>query len=205
MQRGDIALTVGGVLATMVLAYLLYRLERGDRAKAQAQAAQSAADEATDAQYAATNYSPGLNAYQYDEVQPQAQTPLITGVTNNTTSTVTSSSNTSDLGSYIDSTSVNHLLSDVVAAFSGGGDVHPSFSPQELEALSVPAITGVAQTALSGVPVTAQDAAAQAMLAITPAITTASSSSAAFPDAMLSSIYVSSHPVQPHPITHTGS
>jgi type II secretory pathway pseudopilin PulG len=201
MTGKDIALTTGGVLATMVLAYLLYRVQQRDAAQAQAQQQQAAASEAIDAQYVAQNYNPGLNAYAYDEAQVQAQSPVITGVTSNTTAAVATSSNTADLGAYIDSTDVNNLLSNVVGAFSGSPGITSSFTPAQLAALQIPDTAGVSQTALAGVPVTAQDAMTQALLAVTPAITTDQSTSAAFPSSMLSSASVSSHPVDAHPIT----
>jgi hypothetical protein len=104
----------------------------------------------------------------------------------------------------VDSTATNQLLDNIVAAFSGSLSTS-TLTPAQIEAMTVPAIAGVTQTSLDGIPVTAQDAAAQAVQAIYPSVSTFDSSTAAYLPAMESSALVTSHPVQAHPIVSVGS
>lgn len=198
MNKKDIALTVGGVLATMVLAYLFYKMQQRDAAAA-ITAAQAVSD-----QNAAITTDPGLNAYQYAEALPQISTPQLTGLSTNTAAEVTNSGQTADLGTYIDATDINQVIGNIVNSFSGALTSSDA-SSSDLAKLQIPAITGVATTALSGIPVTAQDAAAQAILTAAPTITTLDSSTAAYPLEMVTGKHVSSHPVTAHPIVTSGS
>lgn len=201
MNKKDIALTVAGVLATMVVAYLIYKMQQRDAAAA---AAGASADQVTSEQAAIASMSDQLNAYQFAESLPQITTPSVTGVTTNTSASVSSSSDTADLGAYVDSTDINQLLGSIIQAF-GGNLASSQATPAELSTLQIPSVTGVQETALSGVPVTAQQAAAQAILTAAPSITTLTSDSAAYPIAMQTGAGVSSHPVTAHPIVTTGS
>lgn len=221
MDRKDIALTVGGVLATMVLAWLLYRLQKRDQAEALAASTDQAAQDAS-ATVAADPYSTNLTDEWLAQSLINSASTNQTGATSNTAASVSTSSPVADLGSYYDSTDVNNLLSEVVAAYSTPATAPanstssatssdlPAISlatitPAQLAAMQIPTYTGTVQTATGNIPLTAEDATAQAMLAISPSLSTFQTDSATYLPSMVSSAAVSSHPVTAHPIVGTGS
>jgi len=172
MDKKDIALTVGGVVATMALAYLFYKLQQRDSAAAAA-ATQAAADEATQAAQQA-QLAQSSAAYQEQATAayyPSVSTPSLTGTGSDAdlSSSVTTSSGTADqgdTGTTIDSTGIDNLLSQIISTFAGsltsGGT-----APETVASMTIPTITSVSGTDLSGIPVTAQQAAQEAAPPIT--------------------------------------
>lgn len=206
MNKKDIALTVGGVLATMVVAYLIYKMQQRDAA-AQASAAQASSDAAaqaaTEAQEA--DYSGG---YQYAQMLSQVTSPTITGTTADTTAAVSSSVNTATTGATgtsIDSSDIDDLMSQIINQFAGSITTPPS--SDTVASMTIPTLgNGSTNTtsSLLDIPTTAQAAAAQAASSV-PAITTLYSTSAGYPVSMETGAAVSSHPVTAHPIVTTGN
>jgi hypothetical protein len=206
MNRKDIALTVGGVLATMALAYLFYRLQQRDAA-AIAAANEAAANDASNAAASDPYNNQLTEEWLAANLTQAAQTPL-TGTTTNIPAAVNTSGAVADLGSYYDSTDTSHLLSDIVAEY--GAPVTPlNLAVDQFNAVTLPALAGVTQTATGNIPVTAGEALAQAEAAISPSspsydlIPTIAPTSS-FLDSMVSSPLVTSHPVQAHPIVSVG-
>ena len=191
MDRENIALTVGGVLATMALAYMFYRKQQGDAA--QASAAQANAIAAEDSAPASDPYNTNLTQEWLASSLTNASGAALTGLSSNTAASVATSSAVSDLGASYDSTDTAHMLSDIVAHYSGApsssfdpgafdvgsfgsaaafnvgsaGSVNPG-PASTLSAITVPALAGVTQTATGNIPVSAADAIAQAELALSP-------------------------------------
>ena len=187
MNREDIALTVGGVLATMALAYMFYRMQQRDAA-----AASSAADAiaAQDSAPAADPYNTNLTEEWLASNLTAANGAALTGLSSNTAAGETTSSQVADLGATFDATDTAHMLSDIVASYSGapssslgsptlgsygdaaafnvGSAASLDLTPAQLSTITVPAIAGVTQTATGNIPVSAADAIAQAELALSP-------------------------------------
>jgi hypothetical protein len=224
MDRENIALTVGGVIATMALAYMFYRMQQRDAA--QAIAAQDAADVAAqDSSPAADPYNNQLTEEWLAANLTSANGAALTGLSSNTAASVATSSAVSDSGLSYDSTDTSQLLSNIVAAYSGAPsslNVGSTINPGSLDTsqlLSVPAIAGVTQSATGNIPLTAADAIAQAELALSPSTSSAiygpvdttpapayvPLNLSTFLASMESSAGVSSHPVTAHPIVSIGS
>jgi hypothetical protein len=108
MNKKDIALTVGGVLATMVLAYLLYSLQQRDAATAAANSANAEAD-AEDQQAEQEEYLSQL---------PTASTGVASGTTTLDTSNEGSTDTTSSSGTDGDA-ATESLLTNIIADFAG--------------------------------------------------------------------------------------
>lgn len=201
MNKKDIALTVGGVLATMVVAYLIYKMQQRDAAAAAAQN-EDATDEA--AQNAASAEQADASAsYQYASLLSQVTTPNITGTVNNTAAAVATSATTAttgDDGTTYDTTDINKLLGQIIDDYAG--PLMPSSTTSSVASMTIPTIAGLGASDLSGIPITAAAAAADAAV---PAITTIDNTAAYYPSNMESSWSVSSHPVQAHPIVTSGS
>jgi hypothetical protein len=209
MNGKDIALTTGGILATMALAYLLYRIQQRDAAAAIAASTQAQAEEAAAASAgdAYNNQQASLGVYA---ALPQLLSPVITGTTTNVAAAEPTSIKVADLGLNFDSTDINHLLSDIVAA-------HPTIvastsHPAALDLMAIPAVSGVnTSSALGGIPVTAEEAAAQA-IAATPsylAPTTGNQYNSIRPGMIqvgyMGDSSASSHRVEAHPILQIGA
>ena len=156
MNKKDIALTVGGVLATMVLAYLLYRHQQ----TAAAQAALDAA--ANDAQ---------AQADQYQQEQYLSQLPS-TNSYGGTSTLATSNEGTADTtasnGTSPDA-ATETLLSSIIAAFAGS--INTGTPGSTSNASLIPTIDSGGGTSLVSVPTTAQqvlDNLDPATVAVTP-------------------------------------
>ena len=204
MNKKDIALTVGGVLATMVVAYLIYKMQQRDAAAAAAsvqddsEAAAVAAQQAQEAQYSA--------AWQAEQTFPQVTTPTITGAISTTDTpasvdTSAATATTGATGTTIDSTDIDTLLNNIIAGFAPS-ITSQGATPETVASMTIPTIAGVQASALTGIPLTAQDAAAEAAV---PAITTSYSTLANFPSSMTTGSTVTSHPVTSHPIVTQGN
>jgi hypothetical protein len=191
MDRENIALTVGGVLATMALAYWFYLKQQSDAAASSA--AQADAIAAEDSAPASDPYNTNLTQEWLASSLTNASGAALTGLSSNTAASVATSSAVSDLGASYDSTDTAHMLSDIVAHYSGApsssfdlsafdvgsfgsaaafnvgsaGSLTPG-PASTLSAITVPAIAGVTQTATGNIPVSAADAIAQAELALSP-------------------------------------
>jgi hypothetical protein len=195
MNKKDIALTAGGTVATMLLSWLFYRRQR-DQAAAQAQATTDQAAQDATATAATDPYNTQL-AQEWLQAGS-----LASSASSGTTTAAPSSASSLDLGgNLVDTSEANQLIANIVAAYTptpatassldlGGPLDLASITPEQLAAMTIPAITGTVQTATGNIPTTAQDAAAQAMLAVAPTL---------YNFAMDSSDQVSSHPVDAHP------
>jgi hypothetical protein len=200
MNKKDIALTVLGVLATMVVAYLIYKMQQRDAAAA---AAASQDDSAAQAQAEQQAQEADASAsYQYASLLSQVGSGVnLTGTTNSTTAAVSSSGDTATTGATgtsIDSSDINDLMSQIINDFAGS-ITSSTATPQTVASMIIPTWTGVTSNDLSGIPVTAQQAAAAAQSM------TAYSTAGSFPASLESSSTLSSHPVQAHPIVSTGT
>lgn len=156
MDRKDIALTVGGVLATMVVAYLIYvRQQKDAAATAQAAAdAEAQAEQNQEAQYSA--------GYQYSEQMPSFSTPSISlpsTSTSSTSSTVDTSASTAATGD-VGTVDENSLLSQIIGDFSSA-ITNPGNTTNEFSSMILPTSIGGdnSNAVLSGIPTTATDAA----------------------------------------------
>jgi hypothetical protein len=202
MTRQDIALTVGGILSTFVVAYLIYRMQRRDAA-AEAEANASAATDQT-AQDAANaqQMADASTQYEYASILSSVGTPSITGTTNSTASAVTSSGTTAVTGdgsAAYDSTDINKLLGQIIDEFSA--PLMPDSTITQGMAATIPTVAGLAPTDLSTIPITAAAAAASAPTPYTVTV----DGLAPYPSNMQTGWNVSSHPVEAHPIVTTGT
>lgn len=193
MNKKDIALSVGGVVATMVLAYLLYRLQQRDAAAAAAAAQQSAADAAITEQdnvaYQADPYNAAISAL--------SGSPSLTGTVTNTSPAVASSGVTADTGSNgtgldQNDTSFDNLFAGIMQTF-GGAITAQASTPESVASMTIPQFTGLSSNVLNNIPVTAAEAAAPAAPGI-------SYDASNVPAEMFTGYAVSSHPVTAHPI-----
>lgn len=182
MNRKDIALTVGGVVATMVLAYLLYRMQQRDAAAAASQA--NATTEGQTQEYQAEGYG---TYDQYAAAIGSIPTTSLTGTTNPTTS-VTNSAATADTGATgtsNDSTDTSNLISEILSTFAGSINAQAT-NPNTVASMIIPTTAGLSSSALNGIPLTAAEA------------------SSGVPAFMRTSTSLSSHPVTAHPVLGTG-
>ena len=197
MSRKDIALTVGGVLATMVVAYLIYKMQQRDAVAAASSSAASSSGEAY-------QVDGDTSALEYAALLSQVAGPM-TGVVSNVTGAVSSSADTATTGATgtsIDSSDVNDLMSQIIADFAGS-ITSSSSTPETVASMTIPNLTGAGASDLSNVPVTAGQANAGAAASLSPAGTTIVNSQAPFMASMQSSAIVSSHPVAQHPVVQS--
>lgn len=144
MTRKDIALTVGGVLATMVLAYLLYRLQQRDAAAAAANAANSEQDQEAEAE---------------QQQEYLAELPTVSGGTTDSTSLSTSNEGTTDTtaSSGTDGDAATEsLLTNIIADFAGS--INQGTPGANANASIIPTINSSTLLGLTPVPTTASDA-----------------------------------------------
>jgi hypothetical protein len=147
MNKKDIALTVGGVLATMVLAYLLYQLQQRDAAAAAANAANASAEDEADAE-----------AEQEQEYSLSSQLPQVSvGTTSTGIDTVNDDTDptSDDTGGAAD-TSADGLLSSILADFTSS--IANPVSGQTNNASIIPTVNSSPTSPLSAIPTTAQQA-----------------------------------------------
>jgi hypothetical protein len=200
MTRKDIALTVGGILATMTLAYLFYKLQQRDAAAtaAAAQAASDAANAAGGSSLAAIDptaeqyyqeaaYAQSLPSISIPNLGSSVDTSASTATTG-ITSTGTSASSTTD---------PNNLISQIIADYAGNNTTNPNILPTI--SLSDPIAAAVAN-----IPISAQQAAATLSTASSGSGVTAGTTTATL-TAQSSNSSVTSHPVTAHPIVTTGT
>lgn len=133
MNKKDIALTVGGIVAGLTLTYLLYRLQKRDAAQAAASAA--AAQDASDQQ-------------QTNEASYTAQLPQISfqSPSYSSGSVDPTASDGTDIGA-----STEGLFADILAAFTSSVNTNPGTS------LIIPTETATGNS-LATVPTTVQGA-----------------------------------------------
>lgn len=162
MNKKDIALSVGGVLATMVLAYLLYRLQQRDAATAANNAAQAAQD-AQDAQVAQSE----------NEAQLESQLPQVTlsGISN--TSLSTSAEGTTDTTSSSgtdDEASIDGLLTSIISSFASSiAQPQPQLQTNSISNASIiPTLSNDSQQSLATVPITVQQVQTQQPISSSP-------------------------------------
>jgi hypothetical protein len=120
MNKKDIALTVGGVLASFALAYLLYRLQQRDAAINAANAAASA-QASQDAQ----------NTQIANETSLESQLPTLNISGGNSTALSTAIDGSSDSSASAGATteaSFNSLLSNIIADFAPSITTQPNMS-----------------------------------------------------------------------------
>lgn len=211
MTRKDIALTVGGILATMTLAYLFYKLQQRDAAAAAAAAAAQAASDA-----AAANGGSSLAAidpttqqyYQeasYMQQLPQISIPDLSNSVANSANTAVTGITGTGLAST-GTTDQNDLISQIIADFASNNTTNPNLLPTIT--LSDPIAAAVAN-----IPISAQQAAAIASPTYySPGgsgpgyyISDGGPGHVATLFAQDSNSSVSSHPVTAHPIVTTGT
>ena len=170
MTKKDIALTVGGVIATMVLAYLLYRLQQRDAAAAAAAAASAPQTSGeTDEQQLADQ---SLEYQQYAELAyQQAQTNVSLPGLSDPASVATSATTaaTGNSGTTVDSSDIDNLMGQIISDFA------PSITapPSSLPSMVLPIISGGddgSAAAVANIPTTAGQA--QQQVDITGNVTT---------------------------------
>lgn len=142
MNKKDIALTVGGVLATMILAYLLYRLQKRDAAQA-AQAASDAAQAAQDAQVANSQNEASLSAQL-----PQVN---LSGISNTSLATSSEGSTDTTASNGTDSeTAIDGLLTSIISSFASS--IAQPQAGSVSNASIIPTLQTNPQQALSSIP-----------------------------------------------------
>jgi hypothetical protein len=143
MNKKDIALTVGGVISTMVFAYLLYRLQQRDAATAAAAAA-----------VAASASSDSYSSQQVGEYSLASQLPTISVSsldTSNEGSTDTTGGTSTDASASSDT-----LLSNIIASFAGA--INGSNNGASVNASIIPTLTSNPSQSLTNIPTTVQGA-----------------------------------------------
>lgn len=146
MNRKDIALTVGGVLATMVLAYMFYRHQEQQAA-------------ATAAPASSVDDGSGLaDALAYYQVTAGASSSAAVSVPTLDTSSISSSAPSTSSAAAIDPDTAS-LLSQIISAYG------PPVS-QTSANLLIPTLNPSAPSALASVPTSAGDAINQAVASL---------------------------------------
>ena len=196
MSRKDIALTVGGVLATMVVAYLIYKMQQRDAAAAAASSSSSASS--GDAYQA----SGDMSALEYASLLSQSFTTPAYGSGPAAVASSGATADTGATGTSIDATDANDLLAGIIADFAGS-ITSQSSNPQTVASMTIPTLTGIGASDVSDIPVTAGQANAGAAASLSPGPTTIVNSTAIAP--MQSSALVSSHPVAEHPAVQSSA
>jgi hypothetical protein len=157
MNRKDIALTVGGVVATMVLAYLLYRMQQRDAA-AYAAAAAAANQANQDAASSPVAYQADPYAEAIASLSTGSNVPATGATPPASMASSVASSSAPDTNPY-DETGINDVLSQIISDF-GPAIMAQGASPESVASMTIPTMSGVQSDALSGVPITAADATA---------------------------------------------
>lgn len=191
MDRENIALTVGGVLATMALAYWFYLKQQSDAAAAST--AQADAIAAQDSAPAADPYNTNLTEEWLASSLTAASGAALTGLSSNSAASNSTSAAVSDLGAPFDAPDTALMINELVAHYSGvpsstldvsaldvggfgpasafnvgsAGSLTPG-TPSAIGSIIVPAIAGADPISLGNVPTTAAEAIAQAHLALSP-------------------------------------
>jgi type II secretory pathway pseudopilin PulG len=146
MDKKDIALTIGGILAVAVVGYLMYQRQQTDAANAAA-ANQAAVDAAAQAEQTA-QYS---NEYQYSNSMPSISIPSI-GASQVDTSASTASNGTTA------SNDQTNLLTQIIGTFADSINASPT-TGSNAATMIIPTVIGTdGNTSLSGIPTTAQEA-----------------------------------------------
>lgn len=148
MNKKDIALTVGGVVATMILAYLLYRLQKRDSAAAAAAAAQAATDQEqnTNDLYSILSSAPGSYGYGYDSSSASSAPEIDTSAQLNT-------SGNPDEDSSAGESVLTTLLGDLTSSLSGtneAGLIIPTLNTTATNALDAANIPTTAAQEFGG-------------------------------------------------------
>lgn len=165
MRPADIALTVSGVIATMALAFFIYR-EQQKSAAAVLAATQAAPDYQTQGLYDASM------AYQYTSQLPSVSVPAIS---TSQTANVDTSSSTAATGNT-DTTDIDSIFSqilstfhDAVATSSGGAQTStPPPASVDFSDYSIPLLDIQPVISTAGIPTTASDAQQQAEAMLPP-------------------------------------
>ena len=208
MNRKDIALTVGGVIATMALAYLFYKLQQRDAAAAAATAATNAAAADTSGLVAT---DPNAQYYQeaaYAQSLPSISIPNL-GSSVDTSAATAATGITSTGNSSTSATDPDNLISQVIAAYAGNNTSNPNLLPTYT-------ISDPYSAAIASIPTTAAQATAGTAtggngssgsntgnIGIFPGGSPGGVLS--YPASMVSDSSVTSHPVTAHPIVTTGT
>jgi hypothetical protein len=202
MTRKDIALTVGGILATMTLAYLFYELQQRDAA-AKAAASSTAGDQAAAYGY---GYDPTTQQYYqqaaYVQSLPQISIPDFSSQVTASASTAA----TGATGTSIDATDESNLITQIIAAYAGDNTTNPNLLPTLT-------LNDPISAAVANIPISAQQAAAtptsngsgNLYWPLETPLTTNQGANIATLSAQQSNSNVSSHPVDTHPIITYGS
>ena len=141
----------------MVLAYLLYRLQQRDTAAA---AAANQVDPATAEQ---SQLEDASSAYQYASLLSMAGSTPLTGATGTVISSVDTSGATGATGATgttIDVSDTNNLMAQIINDFAGSITAQSSTQPT-VASMTIPTLGGVSSSDLTGIPVTAEQAAAE--------------------------------------------
>jgi hypothetical protein len=152
MRAGDVALTVGGILATMALAYLLYRQQQKSAGGG------AAVQDVTDPNYYTDQglYDSSMT-YQYASQLSSLSVPTVssTSSTSSVASQVDTSSSTAATGNPPDS-DVYNLLANILAEYhtSNAGD----YGEADLSSLTIPVLNVQPIETTTGIPTTAADA-----------------------------------------------
>jgi hypothetical protein len=197
MSDKDIALTVGGILATMILAYMLWKRQQ-DSAAAPAPAVDASVD-ATDQAATMAYYSQQAQA-SYS--LPQISVPSI-GAASVDTSSTAAPVDSSSSAAPVD-VSAEDLIAQIVAAYS------PTNIPPAALPPAMAVIPPSQDPSIAAVPTTAADAIQQSTAALAP--DSVVSTAIGMPGVLdysafnpqQSSPLTTSHPVTAHPITTTG-
>lgn len=161
MTRKDIALTVGGILATMVLAYLIYRLQQRDAA-ARAAASSNSQDNADSIDAQLAQQSQEYQQYaelQYQQAQASTSSADLTSAVTTSANTAQAGAGAADLPS--DSTDIDNLLSQIIQDYATSNQPADLTTTQTtLPGLTIPIISNGddSTAALASIPTTANQA-----------------------------------------------
>ena len=192
MNRKDIALTVGGVIATMALAYLFYKLQQRD---AEAAAATGAAAADTTGVASTDPYAQYYQEAAYAQSLPSISIPNL-GSNVDTSASTAATGITTTGNSPTSATDPNSLISQVIAAYAENNTSNPNLLPTYT-------ISDPYSAAIASIPTTA--AQATAGTASSSPIGGGTGTTLSYPASMVSDSSVSSHPVTAHPIVTTES
>ena len=143
MNRKDIALTVGGTVASLSLAYLFYRRQRAEAEQAQAEAsadpAYTIADGSTTTYYGSDGY--------YPQQLTQVSVPSLASSVTTSGSTAASGGT----GTSIDSTDATDMITKLVQAFqtTTNPNILPSYVATDPYAAAIASIPTSAGDALN--------------------------------------------------------
>jgi hypothetical protein len=160
MKREDIALTVAGVLATMALAYWFYYQQQKAANSSQAQQTQDVMDPNY---YTNQGLYDASMTYQYASQLPSLSVPTVssTSSTSSQAANVDTSSSTAATGNA-PTTDISSVLSQILADYHGENDEGLTQTTADFSNLVIPTIDTEPVISVTGIPVTASDAAANA-------------------------------------------